>query len=32
MGRQGDDGHVTVMPALGLEGHQLQEAVDRKTA
>jgi hypothetical protein len=32
MGRQGDDGHVTVMPALGLEGHQLQESVDRKTA
>jgi hypothetical protein len=23
MGRQGDDGHVSVMPALRLEGHQL---------
>jgi hypothetical protein len=32
MSRQGKDGHVSVMPALRLDGHQLQEAVDRQTA
>jgi len=32
MGRQGKDGHVSVMQALRLEGHQLQKSIDRKTA